>query len=349
MKNRLRLWFASVFLLLLFGSMLAFNHQKPRMLILHSFTEDGPWESAVDGGIRRELAKNRQPISTRWHYMSFGSEMNERQWAAAAQDSRHVIDRWRPDVLVAIGEEAQDYVGRHYANRSDLRLVYAMGEEPASFGYAQAANVTGIREMLPLAQIVDVLGHLKQPALRIRALGMDDPTGHAERQQVQDFSWGPHRLAGVQLVANYGAWQDAVRAAARDADVLLVLSFRGLPQRAGDPRPVDDKLLADWTERNSKPLAIGVRESFVAGGGALAVVPAADGIGEQLTRQALTVLREARRGGPLPPPEGNIDFQIALRPERLAARQLELPAIYTQAARASHTLYQRPQRLAPQQ
>ena len=347
MKNRLTLIFAGSFVLLLLALMVAFNHQKPRLMILHSFAEDGPWETAVDGGIRRELARNRQPIATRWHYMSFSSQMGARQWAAASQNSRGVIDAWRPDVLVAIGEEAQDYVGRYYVNRSDLRVVYAMGEEPASFGYPAAPNVTGVREVLPLAQIVEVLRHLDRPGLRIRALGMDDATGQAERQQVQNFAWAPHQLVAVQLVPDYGAWQQAVRAAARDADVLLVLSFHGLPQSAGDARPVDNHVLSDWTERNSKPLPIAVRESYVAGGGALAVVPAPEGIGEQVARKALATLAEARRGGPLPPPEDSVDFQIALRPHRLAARQLTLPTIYTQAARASHTLYLQPQRTAP--
>lgn len=346
MKNRLTLIFAGCFVLLLLALLIAFNHQKPRLLILHSFAENGTWETAVDSGIRRELARNRQPISTRWHYMSFSSQAGARQWAAASHNSRNVIDAYRPDVLVAIGEEAQDYVGRYYVNRPDLRVVYAMGEDPASFGYPPAHNVTGVREMLPLAQVVEVLGHLQRPGLRIRALGMDDATGQAERQQVQDFAWAPHRLVAVQLVSDYGAWQEAVRAAAADTDVLLILSFSGLPRSAGDPNPVDNRVLADWTERNSKPLAIGVRESFVAGGGALAVVPSPQGIGEQVARKALATLAEARRRGPLPPPEDSADFHIALRPTRLAMRGLTLPTIYIQAARASQTLYLQPQRTA---
>lgn len=343
MKTRLSLCFAGAFVLLLLALLVTFNQQKPRLMILHSYAEDGVWETAVDNGIRRELARNRKPISTRWHYMSFASEAGKTQWAAAGQNSRNVIDAYAPDVLVAIGEEAQEYVGRHYVNHPNMRLVYAMGEDPDSFGYLQAGNVTGIHEALPLAQIVEVLRHLNRAPLRIRVLGMDDATGQAERQQVQQFSWAPHQLSSVQLVADYAGWQQAVQQAGADADVLLVLSFTGLPLSATDPRAVDTQLLAHWTEYASKAVVVGIRDSFVAGGGALAVVPSPDGLGEQVARQALATLAESHHGGPLPPPQDSIDFQISMRPERLAARKIVLPAIYTQAARASHTLYLRRQ------
>jgi len=339
MKNRLALVFASLFTVLLLALLVAFNHQKPRVLILHSFSETGPWETAVNTGIQRELARNRRPIAVRWRYMSFSGDMSPAQWAAAGRRNQGAVDSWEPDVLVAIGEEAQVHVGRHYAGRPGPRLVYAMGEDPASFGYTTAGNVTGVHEALPLAQIVELLRHLGRPALRIRALGIDDPTGQAEGQQVRSFDWGPHRLLGVDLVDDFEAWQAAVHAAARDTDVLLVLSTGGLPGGPEDPAETDRLFVADWTERESKPLVIGVRESFVAGGGALAVIPSPYGLGEQAARKALDVLASIRNRTPLPSPEVSLEFQIALRPARLAARGIQLPALYAQAARASQSLY----------
>jgi len=339
MTSRSSLPFAAAFVALLTIFLVAFNHQKPRLLVLQSYSESGAWERAVDSGIQRELTRNLRPLRTRWHYMSFSEESMRINWDTAAQHSRGVIDTWRPDVLVVIGEEAQQYVGRHYLGRTDMRIVYGVGEDPASFGYAGAANVTGVRETLPLEQIVELLRYVKGPALRIRALGVDDPTGRAERQQVEEFDWGPHRLVGVQLVADYPAWQEAVRAAAGDADVLLVLSSKGLPREEGGAQAVNDRELSYWTEHESALPAIGVRDSFVAAGGGLAVVPSPEALGVQLAHQALTVLAGIRRGGPLPPPQNSIDFQISLRPERLAARGIHLPTIYEQAARASHTLY----------
>jgi len=319
--------------------MAAFNHQKPRILVLHSYTEAGLWEQAFNRGVQAELTKNLAPISVRWHYMSFTNEVGKTDWDDAGKQARQIIDSYRPDVLMSIGEEAQEYVGRHYAGQANIRIAYATSEDPAKYGYQTAHNVTGVKEVLPLAQIVEVLRQLGRPSLRIRVLGMDDPTGQAERDQVQEFSWSPHRLMGVQLVSSFSAWKTAVRAAAQDADVLIVLSFNGLSVSATNPRPVDNGALSAWTEHESKPLVIGIRVPFVAGGGALAVVPSAEGLGGQLARQTLGLLKRSP-GNALPPPEDSVDFLIALRPERLAARKVALPAIYTQAARASHTLFQ---------
>lgn len=339
MKNRLAVIFAAIFVVLLLTVLLAFNHQKPRVLVLHSFSEDGPWERAIDTGMQRALARNRRPLSIRWRYMALSQQMSDKQWAAASQNSRNAIDAWEPDVLIAVGEEAQDYVGRYYAGLPSPQIVYVMGESPASFDYEQAANVSGVREALPLAEIVEVLHYAGPAPLRIRALGVDDPTGHAERQQVTDFDWGPHQLSGVELVPDYEAWQQAVRDAQQHADVLLVLSFAGLPRSPADAADIPPATLALWTEQNSSALPISVRVGFVASGGTLAVAPSPIGVGEQAAQKALAVLASLREGRPIPAPEDSTDFQIAVRAERLAARGIELPAIYTQAARASQSAY----------
>jgi len=339
MKTRLLQYLCGGFLVLLFGAMVGFNHHKPRIMILHTYSESGAWDKAVDNGIRLELSRNLIPVSTRWHYMAFTNEPARIQWDLTGKASQRVVDYYAPDVLIAIGEEAQEYVGRHYAGRQDLRIVYGMGENPVNFGYEHSPNVTGINEVLPLREIVDALAHLGRPSLRIRALGMNDATGHAESQQVLNFSWAPYRLMGVQLVEDYQEWQEAVRAAEHDCDVLIILSFTGLPLSADIDRAVGNPQIAAWTENESVPLAIGVRESFVQGGGALAIVPSAQGMGQLLARKALSVLA-APKGGPIPAVEDNVEFQIAMRPGRLAERKVSLPAIYTQAARTSHSLYE---------
>lgn len=330
------------FVLLLLTLLIAFNHSKPRLLVVHSFSEDGRWEGLFDSGVRRALAANREPLAMRWHYMSFtGTDVQtDAEWAAASARARLVIDSWKPDVLLLVGEEAQQWVGHHYVSQDPdgPRVVYATGEDPQRFGYADAANTTGVRELLPLNQIHEVLSELGMRKPRIQALGIADPTGEVEHAQVQAYDWQPGTLLPTRLVSDYAAWQQAVKDAAPHADVLLVLSFTGLPRSASDPQPVDALEVARWTEHHATPLVLGVRESYVQGGGALALAPSADALGEQAGHLALHALPR----NPLPPPETSQDYAVALRPERLAERGYKLHEIYTQAARAAHLLFREP-------
>ena len=54
------------FLLTTFVLLAWFNWSKPRILVLHSFDETVRSVAKTDEGIRRILASNRQPVSTRF-------------------------------------------------------------------------------------------------------------------------------------------------------------------------------------------------------------------------------------------------------------------------------------------
>ncbi|QIL42888.1 hypothetical protein G7045_00690 [Acidovorax sp. HDW3] len=340
--TRLRWLLACAFCLLLLTALVAFNHQKPRLLVLHSYAESGRWEGQFNRGVQRALAHNRHPLALRWHYMTFADDdhPNAAEWAASGQRARSVIDRWQPEVVLAVGEEAQDFVARHYAGAPRPRIIYASGEEPERFGYPGAANVSGVRERLPLQPLTELLAQLRPGPLRLRALGVADATGHAEAAQLQAFDWGPHHWQGTTLANDLPHWQQTVQSAAADTDVLLILSLAGLPRQSGQAAVADTRALAQWTQAQAQPLVVGLREGFVADGGAIALAPAPDGLGEQAATLALQAL--AGPGTALPAPQDSQDFIMALRPDALAARGLHLPAIYTQAARAAQQLYTTP-------
>ena len=133
--------------------------------------------------------------------------------------------------MLAVDDEAQAYVARHYAvpagsaqaAKPSTRVVYAaIDGQPASYGYDSAANVSGVLERLPLAAIRETLLTLRngQPA-RLAVIGPTDPTGFAEIQQVQAFDWGPHRLAaatGASRLRRLAAGNPAARQLGRRAD-----------------------------------------------------------------------------------------------------------------------------------
>lgn len=337
-KHKIIIVLAAIFVLLFVGILVAFNHQKPKLLVLHSYSEEGRWEQEFNQGVIKAVASTTRPFALRWHYMTFTDTdiPNQEEWQASGQRARAVIDRWQPDVLLVVGEEAQQYVGRYYVGHNSIRIIYAMAEKPESFNYDKASNVSGVLEVLPLEPIIEFLSLTYSRPMRVRALGVNDATGVAEGEQLIKFDWGQNEFLGVTLANDLQSWQQAVKDAS-DADLLLVLSFAGLAQQAGSNAMVNSRELARWTVKNSIQLTFGLRERYVSNGGAIAIAPSPDGLGQQSTRLAIQALNTKTKQMPLA--ELGHDFTVALRPDALTRLDLKIPAIYYQAARAANTLY----------
>ena len=214
--------FLLVALLLLGG----FNLSKPRILVLHSSDRTSTTVGKVDEGIRQVLDKNRQPITTHWHYLGIDNLPDEDHRQDAAKGGLRAIEQFNPDVVIAVDDEAQQYVVRRFAGRDRPKLVYtAIDHDPKEYGYVGAANVTGVSEVLPLATLRDVLQYVNQgQPVRLAVLGDTGPTSKGQLQQVQAFGWGPHTVVSAQTLGDFPAWQAAITALEGKVDVVLVLS-----------------------------------------------------------------------------------------------------------------------------
>lgn len=329
------------------GVLTAFNAAKPRILVLHAASETSAWARGVDAGVDAALAGNRRPVAVRRHYLRLDRLARPDARAAAVAEAVRAIDRLDPDFLVAVDDESNAAVAGGFAGRGRPRIVYvSIDQPPERYGYpgpeAAGGGVTGIREALPLAAIRDAVLAVRGGAARIAAIGVEGDTGRAERMQVEAFDWTPHALAAVATVGDLSAWRRFVAEDAARADVLLVLSTAGLAREAGQAATADAAAVAAWVEAEAKPLPIGVHAGFVAGGGGLAIFPAATDYGRRGMEMALEWME--RPGGPPPRPEVSGHFDVAVDPRRLAARGVELPAVYVEAARSAGTLVTGPPR-----
>jgi hypothetical protein len=350
MKRGLLGWLVGIFLLSAMVLLVGFNLTKTRILVLHSGQRSSGWDERIDDGIRTALSRNRQPVSVHWHYLSLERFPHESGRRDAAAQARRAIEQLRPHVVLAVDDEAQAYVARHYAvpagsaqaGKPSTRIVFAaIDSQPASYGYDTAANVSGVLERLPLAAMRETLLTLRngQPA-RLAVIGPAGPTGFAEIHQVQAFDWRPHRLAAAQALPDFATLQKAIPRLDSLADVLIVLSFGGLPQGDGSSSPTTMKEVASWIETHAKALPIGVDTAFVEGGGALAIEPSPREMGEVAMQMSLEWLRAVANGRPAAPPVvAGIHYRVALRQSALRARGLALPSIYVEAARLDRNFY----------
>lgn len=313
-----------------------FNSAKPRIMVLHSGSEGSPWVSQVDRGMRAALDRNRRPVSVEWNYLGLSSPVG-RGVSEATAEARRAIDRFKPDVLIAVDDEANSLVAQHYVGRPEPRILYlSIDQPPASYGYAGAPNATGIAEQMPWAAIRDALtGLFPDRSIRMPVVGVEGPTDRAELTQLLAFGdWGPITIGETTLVSTAGQWRDAVSRA--DGDALLVLGPQDLPGDNG--ATVTAAELSRWTQDNARPLPVGTQVDFVPDGGALSISPAPDDYGDRAIELALDWLDDRATPGP-PPPVNSSHFDVAVRPEALARRGFVLPQIYLEAARENSSLF----------
>lgn len=347
MKRGVVGWLVGLFLLTMLAGLVTFNLTKSRVLVLHSGQRSNGWVQRIDDGMRRILDKNRRPLSVQRHYLGMERFNNEEERQEAAQLARRAIEQIRPDVLIAVDDEAQAYVARHYAvpagtvkaGRTPMRIVFAgINQDAADYGYAAAANVTGILERLPLMALRETLSTLApsrggRPA-RIAVIGPDDETGQGQMAQVRAFDWGPHQLVGSYNLPDFASWQTLIPSLKGRADALIVLSFGGIPVSATSLRLTTQAEVASWIEANASMLPLGIGTSFVENGGGLAIAPSPREMGEVAMTRTLDWLL-VHNDEPLvaPPIVRNTHYRVAMRESALRARGIELPSIYHEAAR----------------
>jgi hypothetical protein len=314
-----------------------FNATKPRILALHSVAADSAWARQVDRGMREALDQNRRPLSVEWHYLGVDSPVAARRVEEAQAGARRAIARFNPDVLIAVDDEANALVAREYVGRERPRILYvSLNRPPEDFGYAGAANVSGIAERLPLAAVRDAVADLfPGQAPTVAVIGVDNETGWAEMAQVREFDWSPLVVGESALVATTENWRAFVQTVA-GADVLLVLGAHDLPGEAGVV--VSAAEINRWTQENAQPLPIGTQVNFVEDGGGLSFSPPPDDSGAKAIQLALDWLDDRDTPG-APQPLVSDHFEVAVRSSRLEERGVILPPIYSEAARENGTLF----------
>lgn len=312
-----------------------FNATKPRILVLHSAAPEAAWAQQIDRGMKQALDRNRRPLSVERFYLGLDSPTTTGRTGETQAQARRAIARLKPDMLIAVDDEANALVARQFVGRERPRILYvSLNRPPSEFGYAGAANASGIAEQLPLAAIRDAVGAMfpgRNP--RVHVLGVEGETGRAEMEEVKAFDWTPLQVGETALVSQAADWGAFVKGTSAE-DILLLLGTKDLPDANGVMTAAE---INRWTEENAPALPIGVQVDFVADGGGLSFSPPPDDYGEKAIELALDWL-DARDTPGAPPPVVSDHFEVAVRPSRMTERGIALPSIYLEAARENGTL-----------
>ena len=319
--------------------MTVFNIWKPRILVLHSFSQSLRLVMDTDAGIRDSLSRNRTPISMRWYYLNRDRNDVEAMGNAELAGAEREINNFNPTVIMAVNNQAS-LVLSHFPELRKGRLVFFLGNSRPSalFGFDPKSGISGIEATPAFAELAELFSDLRPAGgLRIAVLGTNTPRGHDTAQGVQSFQWRAHRIVSSQLVDVWPQWQEAVLRANKAADILLISSIYGVHRTANGPL-VPAAEVVRWTEANApRVLPVGLMGDYVPLGGSFGVFPSARFLGAMAMDSVLQWLKPTGQG--IPPMISMDDhFDIGLREASLRRRGLHLPLVYREAARLSGQL-----------
>lgn len=343
--------------LFIIGALVAFigtNLAKPRILVLHSYDLDYSWVRDVNVGINRVL--RGKPYNIRWHYMDTkrnpGNDFRERAGLLA----RRIIGDWKPDLIIAVDDDAQKYAVMYYAvtpieakklTKKPVQIVFVgLNGEPKPYGYDIAMNATGILERKQWTAVKNLIGDAVRPRVpagrEVRIAYVGDTSGSVKEDTkfIDSFDWSPYKLVRSRLVSNYDDWKAEVARANNEADVLLTTNYRRIQETAADTRRmVEPADLVKWTEDNTPKIpVIGTNGFYVEDGGMIAIATSPFEQGEVGAHMAVDILDRGRDPKTIPV-QSTQEFIVYMRADRVRQNSFAVPRVYESFARAMNNYY----------
>ena len=269
------------------------NYHKPRILILHSYCNKYVWVKDINQGIKRELSKNNW-FTAQYHYMHTDLFYEEDDLHRASVAARQAIKQFRPDILLAIDDSAQELVGKYYVNDPKMKIVFAgINGEVTPYGYDKANNVTGIMEHKQFHPMKEMLAHLGQHLghpPRFAHLSDHSMASITDTAEAEKITWDPLVYLGGFTVADFEEWKKKALELNGKIDFLLVSGYRQLAFGKGNADFVPPEEIMAWTLKNVEVPVIGLNVFNSRDGAMISLGVSPYEQGEVATHMALELL-----------------------------------------------------------
>ena len=314
-----------------------FNVSKPSILVLQSYDSKYPWSRDLNVGLNRVL-NSPYLYRTRWYYMDTKRHPDVAYKESVGLAARHMIDNMQPDVIIALDDDAQQYVARYYNNHPTIKIVFSgVNREAADYGYDKANNVTGILERVPTKAIQETL----QMAANFKALNrpvrlgfLADPseTVQADLRQVKAYDWGPVQFTADSTSTTFPQWKEELKRLNKETDIILLSNYRKVRRSDTDKTLVPVREIVEWTDANSTVPVMSNNGFYTEEGGMLAIGASPFEQGEVAARMALEIILKGKKPTDIPV-DRTRHFVVTMNGTKMKAHGLELPMVYEAAAR----------------
>ena len=324
--------------------------EKKRILVLHSYHPEYAWTRDITLGWKRQVdVGNKGTI--RYHYMDTKRFPDPESKKKAAISALNLIQRWRPNIIVTIDDDAQILVGTKFVDDPSVSIVYAgVNNDPAKYGYFKANNVYGVKENLvltPFREALDQHQRIKGSDDSVRIAHISDWSSFSRSvsESVRSFNWGKHKLSFSLECQTFDEWKQALLRANDEADVVFITNYHTLlpvsrlqVDAEKKVRTVSGPDVIRWAVDNVEKPMFGAWGFLVEDGGMMSLSVSPFEQGEKAAE-----LTNALIDGEFIPKDRrhllNNEVLVFLRPKRMHKWEWTMPNIYSSFARATGNLY----------
>lgn len=272
-----------------------------RILIVHSYHESFDWVREINSSLRSVLSASG--VEQRFFYMDTKRQASPVQIKASAGKAKQLLAKYRPDVVIAVDDNAQEYFAKDYVNQDGVQIVFCgVNADPRKYGYP-AANVTGILERSYPLQTLHMLKILLPAVKKVIVVSDISPTSDQVLARIQALA--PNLDPGISIVGyrkpgTFEQWRQVIDELDREGqtDALMIPLYHTVRQD-GAQNSVPSAEILKWTLDHTQLPVVGLWPQDVIIGALLAVVVNPREHGRVAAKMALEIL-SGKRAGDIP-------------------------------------------------
>lgn len=232
------------------GSATAHGQNSPYR-ILHIMSYNSPW-LWTDGQLAGfKEAMEGVPAVYRVFQMDTKRSSSPEAKEKKAREAMALIKEWKPDLVYTSDDDAQEYVTKHYINKSIPFVFSAVNEDPAKYGFVGSRNITGVMEREHFVESVNLLKEI-EPGVKRIAVVFDDAS--MWKPVMARMKSNLRKLPGVEVVSwdvihTFDEFRQKMKAYPGKVDAIGLIGIFNFKDEHGKNVPYQDVL--KWTAENS--------------------------------------------------------------------------------------------------
>jgi ABC-type uncharacterized transport system substrate-binding protein len=212
------------FCLALLGAPLCAQEQARQVRIFHLDSYDPSYAVSADTarGIQKVLAG--KPVELKTFYLDTKRHDGDAEIKKNVEAARQAIAAFQPDVLIASDDAAVKYVVVPFFKGGSTPVVFCGVNWSAEPYGLPAGNVTGMVEIFPAFQVMDLARRYYPDLRRVAVLSEDSLSEQQNRAYIEPRFKSLGYETEYVLVGDYAAWKAAVLRLQQHSDVLYLLT-----------------------------------------------------------------------------------------------------------------------------